>query len=96
MPRLESDLEREVVKWCESRGYLCLKLAIIGLRGFPDRTIIDNDGRVTFVELKKPKGGRLSHQQKLMHTYLRSHSHNVVMARTLEEVIDAVHRSPDA
>jgi hypothetical protein len=93
MPKTESALEREVVKWCQAEGYLCLKLAIIGLRGFPDRTIIDTQGRFTFAELKRPNGGELSPHQVRWVKILRKFRQTVIEARTLEEVIEAVRRT---
>ncbi|MEM1224579.1 MAG: VRR-NUC domain-containing protein [Planctomycetota bacterium] len=59
----ESDLERQVVEYVESKGGEALKLRLDNRRGFPDRTILLPGGVVLFLELKKP-GGRLSHHQE--------------------------------
>ena len=38
--RIESDLERRVVKAAEKKGWWALKLVCVGHRGFPDRWFI--------------------------------------------------------
>lgn len=50
---LESEIEGYLEELCESRGWLCEKVATTGSAGFPDRCVIA-DGRVVFVELKRP------------------------------------------
>jgi len=59
----ESAIERDIARYCDAQGWLCLKLVDKGGRGFPDRTII-GPSFAAFVEIKKP-GGRVSlHQQR--------------------------------
>jgi len=58
-----------LVSGVEELGGMALKLAVQGIRGFPDRTVVLPVGRVNFVEVKRPKGGRLSrHQQDWIST----------------------------
>lgn len=70
---LESDLERQVVEWVESKGGRCLKLKLDNQRGFMDRTIWLPGGLTVEVELKIPGGGgvRSAHQIEWMNTALR-------------------------
>lgn len=49
----EADIERKVKAWCEVNGYLFIKMSALSARGFPDRMIL-KDGKVMFLELKKP------------------------------------------
>lgn len=49
---LERDIERALVKYCNSKGYSCIK--ITGCIGFPDRMVLKNGGKTVFVELKAP------------------------------------------
>jgi hypothetical protein len=59
---LEADLESRIVKFCKKHRLPCLKLVLLGMRGFPDRTIITHKG-VLFLELKRKRGGSLEPQQ---------------------------------
>lgn len=56
----ERDIEKHFIQKIESLGGVALKFTVPGQRGWPDRLAILPGGRVIFVELKRPKGGRLS------------------------------------
>jgi Holliday junction resolvase len=61
----ESVIERELRLRVEEHGGECIKVQAIGRRGFFDRVVILPGGRTVFVEVKRPKGGRVSlHQIK--------------------------------
>jgi hypothetical protein len=81
----EADIERYLVVECDKRQALCLKLALIGRRGFPDRTIITSDGRVIFVELKTTAGA-LSVRQRFWRALLGKYGFQVHVLRTKPEV----------
>lgn len=69
---LESAVERELCQRVEALGGLCIKMKAIGRRGFFDRLVVLPNGVVWFVELKRPKGGRLSpHQIWYMEAFSR-------------------------
>ncbi len=51
----ERDLQNYLKKQCKSKGLLFHKLESKSSRGFPD-CMIAYDGRVSFIELKSPKG----------------------------------------
>ena len=52
---LEKDLERQVVNYCKAKGVLTYKFTSPAHRGVPDRVMLAN-GRVLFLELKRPGG----------------------------------------
>lgn len=56
---LERHIEQKVTSFVESIGGAAFKLRIDGRNGFPDRTIILPNGVIVFVELKKPRTGKL-------------------------------------
>ncbi len=53
MARLESSIERAVVKYAKSKGVLVRKLNGEGERGWPDRMFL-YQGKVLFLEFKQP------------------------------------------
>ena len=62
---LESEVELYLKKKCEALGWMCAKTHSPANSGFPDRTIIA-DGRVVFVELKRPGGKPRKLQMKVI------------------------------
>jgi hypothetical protein len=60
---LEKEIETRLVHAVRERGGLCLKWVCPGWSGVPDRIILMPGGRIYFVELKRPKGGRISSRQ---------------------------------
>lgn len=64
MSELEKSIEKKLKDMVERRGGLCLKWTCPGWSGVPDRIVLMPDGRVYFVELKRPKGGKLDPLQE--------------------------------
>ena len=63
--RLESAVERELLKRVKAIGGVCEKVTVLGSRGFFDRLVVLPGGRVIFCEVKRPSGGILSQHQIL-------------------------------
>jgi len=59
---LEKSLEKWFLNACAARGFKCLKLT--GYKGIPDRMVLAPNGKLAFVELKKPAGGTVSELQQ--------------------------------
>jgi hypothetical protein len=67
----ESAIERELCDRVAAIGGRAEKVTVIGRRGFFDRIVVLPGGRVIFVELKRPRGGRWAlHQQLYAAAYL--------------------------
>lgn len=63
MTTLENSIERKLIAMVKSHDGECLKWVCPGWAGVPDRICLLPDGRIWFVELKRPKGGRRSAMQ---------------------------------
>ena len=88
-------LEREVEKYfkeqVENTSSYCLKFTSPGTRGVPDRIVVSDHG-IFFVELKRPKGGRLSPWQRRWRKKFRDLGHEVIVIHDKGEVDDFVDR----
>lgn len=62
---LEKEVENYLVWHIERMGGKAYKFASPGQRGVADRIVCLPDGTTWFVEMKRPKGGRLSPLQKI-------------------------------
>lgn len=86
----EAKVEADIVAWATSMGGVALKLKLEGVRGFPDRTILLPGGILLFVEVKEPKGGVVSQQQKDWIKKLTALGFLVIVATSLPQVVGAV------
>jgi hypothetical protein len=50
----ESDIERKIREYAESKGLLFKKFT--GIAGWPDRILLSDTGATAFLEIKKPGG----------------------------------------
>lgn len=51
----ETNVEDDFCKYAKIKNCLAIKLVLLNLKGFPDRTVLCPGGRVFFIEFKKPK-----------------------------------------
>ena len=63
MTLLEKEIEGKLTEKVKRRGGMCLKWVCPGWAGVPDRMVLLPGGVVVFVELKRPRDGRLSRRQ---------------------------------
>lgn len=66
----EKQIEQALVKAVKAAGGLCPKWVSPGFDGAPDRIALFGDGKVGFIEVKRP-GGKPRKIQKLRHAQLR-------------------------
>lgn len=81
---LESGIEKYLVMRCKNKGIPIRKVQWIGRRGCPDRLLLYRGG--IFIELKRPKGGKLSLHQLREHKLLQDTGFKVLNISTKEEV----------
>lgn len=82
----EAQVEAALKLWVAKAGGTALKVKVIGRRGFVDRLVLLPGGQVIFCELKRPKGGRLSPQQKQFHDELRNLNMTVVLIKNPSDI----------
>lgn len=85
---LERDLERYFTTQCKKRKLMTLKLAVRFSRGWPDRLVLLPNGRILWVELKRP-GGKTTPLQDKTHKEMLEHGHMVHVIDS-KEGIDSV------
>lgn len=85
----EKSEEDRFVRWCEKKKLLCLKLAAVGRRGFPDRTVFLPTGKTLFLEFKAPRGKISPHQERFIYL-LQQMGHLVHVVYSADEAIAAV------
>lgn len=81
----ESTIEHKLIKAVESQGGICYKW-ISGEVGVPDRIAILPHGVIYFIELKKPKGGRVAPMQIYQQTKLKELGCNVKIIKNEDEI----------
>lgn len=82
----ERDVERYFVDRVKRLGGTVRKVKWTGRAGAPDRLAYGPRLRACFVEMKRPKGGKLSHQQKVEITKLVEGGFDVFVASNHTEV----------
>lgn len=75
----ETTVESHLKKRVKERKGLCIKLF---MRGWPDRLVLLRGGRVVFVELKRPVGGKYEPLQERNHAKLRALGFVVLVLNT--------------
>ncbi len=87
----ESEVEAYLVMRVEELCGITAKMTIRGRRGWPDRLVILPGSVMVLVELKKPKGGRLSAGQIELHKQLARCGIPVILlnnTRAIDQFLD--------
>ena len=82
----ERNIESKLVRLVQECGGLCLKLDSSTKKGIQDRLVLLPRGRVVFVELKRPDGGRITVLQKVRRTQIRRMGFPAVVVKDEEEL----------
>lgn len=83
----ESRVEQRLVHEVQARKGWALKF-IPSVSGMPDRLILLPGGRMFFVELKRPKGGRVAAHQTVVHGKLAKLGFPVAILSSIDEVLE--------
>lgn len=87
----EASIESSFKRWCDQSDLPCLKLALIGQRGWPDRAILLPGNVVCWIEFKDPKGELSPHQKHWIAKAERA-GHIIQVCTSLEQAVEAVTR----
>jgi hypothetical protein len=85
---LESTIEKAVVTWAKSNGWLSYKMTSQFARGWPDRLFIKT-GRVVFIEFKAP-GKKPTVKQQLVIDRLIAEQSEVYVIDNREDGINVL------
>jgi hypothetical protein len=81
---LEKDVEKALVRRVKALGGLCEKFTSPGRRSVPDRLVTMPDGKIIFVELKRP-GSKPTEAQQKDHERRRSMGCDVRVIDNMED-----------
>jgi hypothetical protein len=82
----EADIEKYLLRRIAALGGITAKMTVAGHRGWPDRLVALPGGRLLLVELKRPKGGRLSPSQVALFGLLANLGTLVWLLNTTDDV----------
>jgi hypothetical protein len=95
MSEIEAQVETYLISTIVKLGGMCLKFGVPGVRGYPDRLCILPGGRMFFVELKRPKNGRVAKLQVERRSELEAQGVTVYLAKNRGEVDAIIQRELD-
>ena len=88
IPEDEASVERHLIKRVKAMRGLAVK--VMFLPGWPDRMVLLPGGRISWYELKRPKGGRFQPLQPYWIKTLRGLGFAVYVCKTKQEVDEAL------
>lgn len=83
---VEHDIEYYLKSRVESAGGRCLKFPAVYEEGIPDRLVILPHNQIAFVEVKRPRGGKLEPIQEYQIGKLRKLGCKVYVLKNYKEV----------
>lgn len=86
----EAQVEKYLHDTVAELGGFTYKLAVPGRRGYPDRLVKLPNADAFVVELKRPRGGRLSALQVVRHKEMRELGWRVYVCKNREEIDDVI------
>ena len=82
---LERDIEKALVKRVKALGGIAYKFTSPANRSVPDRICLLPEGRLVFVECKRP-GGKVTDNQLRVHEKIKALGHDVRIVDSIEQV----------
>lgn len=88
MTPLEKDIEKALGRMIGRHGGYCMKWVCPGWSGVPDRICLLPGGRVVFVELKRPEGGKIASLQLTWQRRLQSLGFRSLIVKSPEDIAE--------
>ncbi len=85
MATIESDIEKYLAKLVKDAGGVYLKIPAVYMSGIPDRLVLLPEGKMSFVELKRPIGGKRAQLQKYWNKRLSNLGYPACYVQTKDE-----------
>ncbi len=82
---IENDIETYLAKLVKEHDGIYLKIPAVYMSGIPDRLVLLHEGRMAFVELKRPIGGKRAELQKYWQKKLTDRGYIAAFVQTKEE-----------
>ena len=82
---LEKQIEQALVKRVKALGGIAYKFTSPANRSVPDRICLLPEGRLVFVECKRP-GGKVTDNQLRVHEKIKALGHDVRIVDSIEQV----------
>lgn len=92
---LEKDVESYLKKKVKELGGRCIKFYSASDTGLPDRIVALPGGKVIFIELKRPKGGKLAPIQRFQIDRLMALGCNVAIVKNFDDVDNLLKKEED-
>lgn len=83
-PPLEKDIERKIGEYAKSKGFMYIKFVSPAHRAVPDRLLISPQGRIGFLEIKRPPNKPTPLQMRELQTLL-NHGCTAAWCDSVEE-----------
>lgn len=88
MTPLEKDIEKALGRMIGRHGGYCLKWVCPGWSGVPDRICLLPGGRVIFVELKRPDGGKIAPLQLAWQRRFQALGFDALIVKSPEDIAE--------
>ena len=85
MAVIESDIESYLARLVKAKGGIYLKIPAVYMSGIPDRLVLLPKGKMCFVELKRPIGGKRAELQKYWHEKLKGLGYEAEFVQNKDE-----------
>jgi len=74
-----------MIKFLNKRGYYVVKVSLCNKPGFPDLSVCEGRGVVSYIEVKRP-GETADPLQLIRHDELREYGHTITVADCISDI----------